>query len=192
MQPNPPPLPPSACSPTSLIWLPGIVGGGISFKKRINCSGRKFNQIPSLFWSRRMSRSPLRQSDWGESGDYFWVNFDNGKDNYGSRHPRLREIGLWESSNLRCFLAARAWVGGGALLSFGSRFRNIPEQNVPRSQLSLLPWELSVTQSGRLMGGPTRAGAVVSNSSLGVTRCINGLQGSPWYFNCEVSLSGTI
>ena len=89
----------------------------------------------------------------------------------------------------------KLWLGlggGGALLSFGIRFRNIPEQNVPRSQLSLLPWELSVTQSGRLMGGPTRAGAVVSNSSLGVTRCINGLQGSPWYFNCEVSLSGTI
>ena len=85
------------------------------------------------------------------------------------------------------------WVGGGeALLEFGIRFRNIPEQNVPRSQLGLFPWELSVTQSGRLMGGPTRAEAVFSNSSLGVTRCFSGRQGSSWYFNCEVSLSGTI
>ena len=85
------------------------------------------------------------------------------------------------------------WVGGGeALLEFGIRFRKIPEQNVPRSQLGPFPWELSVTQSGRLMGGPTRAEAVFSNSSLGVTRCFSGRQGSSWYFNCEVSLSGTI
>ena len=90
----------------------------------------------------------------------------------------------------------KLWLGlggrGEALFLFGIRFRNIPEQNVPISQLSLFPWKLSVTQSGRLMGGPTRAEAVFSNSSLGVTRCFSGLQGSPWYFNCEVSLSGTI
>ena len=58
--------------------------------------------------------------------------------------------------------------------------------------LKFFPWKLSVTQSGRLMGGPTRAEAVFSNSSLGVTRCFSGLQGSPWYFNCEVNLSGAI
>ena len=90
----------------------------------------------------------------------------------------------------------KLWLGlgvnGGASLLFGIRFRNIPEQNVPISQLSLFPWKLSVTQSGRLMGGPTRAEAVFSNSSLGVTRCFSGLQGSPWYFNCEVNLSGAI
>ena len=49
-----------------------------------------------------------------------------------------------------------------------------------------------MTQSGRLMGGPTSAEAVFSNSSLGVTRCSSGLLGSPWYFICGVSLSGTI